>query len=414
MVRAALASIALGLTGAACSTDTFSGDAFPIHVDVSAGPLMVHLRPSGGIGAGEALPATLDVLAPFTLIDSGDPRTITREDITVTLLGLRAPGSTDLVARAQFDVGAVALHPCGASDDPTPVPPCTVGDPAAPTAISAVLGADALAGDAVRLALASSNVYVVPDIAGDDASRTRECDAVFPSPFRGGGTLSLGGTEVSFPGRRIAIGACLGAAPAAVNPLDRGTNALLVLSTGLGPTLLSASAYKRYCQVAAHGCDPDPSGLPRATALLPSGAITGGAAQLPALALVATPTSNARGPCQDLYASHALVADCVTTGPLCPTSGGVCGAPAAVELSTPIDIIVVDDADPTLQALRAELRPDQAEVDGIVGTRALAALELDIDYPHGRMLARCVDGSCALRPRLVTCNYLPDVKACLP
>ncbi len=409
-----VAWIALAVT--ACSTDSFSGDAFPIHVDTTAGPVLIHLEPSGGVGAGTPLVATLDVLAPFTLIDPGQGAAVTREDITVTLLGQRAPGSTDLVARAQFAVGAVALHPCAPTD---PAGPCTVGDAAAPTAIGAVLGADALDGDAIRLALATSDVYVLADIAGDDESRTQQCDAVFSSPFRGGGTLVLGGTEVAFAGRRIAIGACLAPAPGAANPLERGTNALLVLSTGIGPTLLSASAYARYCQVAAHGCDPDPGGLPRQTVLLPSGPITGGLATLPALALVATPSSNARGPCQDLHASHTLVdtwgddPSCGAVDTLCP-SDGLCGAPAAAELATPIEVVVVDDADPTLQALRAELRPDQAEVDGILGTRAIAALELDIDYPHGRILARCAGASCAIRPKLVSCKYMPRVTACLP
>jgi hypothetical protein len=370
---------------------------------------MVHVRPSAGIGAGTALAATLDLLAPFTLIDPGDGAAVTREDITLTLLGLRTGSTTDLVARAQFDIGAVALHPCAGAG------PCTVGDPAAPRELGAVVGADALAGDAIRLALAQHDVYVLADIAGDDEARTRQCDAVFPTAFRGGGTLVLGGTEVPFTGSRIAIGACLAPAPAATNPADRGTNALLVLSTGIGPTLLTASAYARYCQVAAHGCDPDPAALARRTVLLPSGPITGGATSLPSFALVGTPGSNARGPCQDLLASHALVDSCVASNPLCPTSG-VCGAPAVVELSTALDVIVVDDADPTLQALRAELRPDQAEVDGILGTAAIAALELDVDYPHGRLLARCAAGAggCVLRPALATCVYLPRVRACLP
>ena len=89
----------------------------------------------------------------------------------------------------------------------------------------------------------------------------------------------------------------------------------------------------------------------------------------------------------------------------CPCSGGqvYCPAPAIVEITPPthVPVLVVDDADPTLQALRAELRPNQPEIDGILGTSALTGFQLDIDYPHQRLLARCTDSTqCAARPEL--------------
>ena len=64
------------------------------------------------------------------------------------------------------------------------------------------------------------------------------------------------------------------------------------------------------------------------------------------------------------------------------------------------------DTEPTLQALRTELRPDRPEVDGILGTEALADLELDIDYTHDRLLARCVD-----RARCGARVAMPDKEA---
>ena len=80
--------------------------------------------------------------------------------------------------------------------------------------------------------------------------------------------------------------------------------------------------------------------------------------------------------------------------------------PAIVELAPAagLDVLVISDANPTLQALRTELRPDQPEVDGILGTNALRDLELDVDYPHNRA-ARALhrtDGSagCVTRPAL--------------
>ncbi len=53
-----------------------------------------------------------------------------------------------------------------------------------------------------------------------------------------------------------------------------------------------------------------------------------------------------------------------------------------------------------MQTVRAELRPDQPEVDGILGTSALAALEMDVDYPHDRVLARCTTADCTMRTAL--------------
>jgi hypothetical protein len=63
-------------------------------------------------------------------------------------------------------------------------------------------------------------------------------------------------------------------------------------------------------------------------------------------------------------------------------------------------VLVISDDNDTLQALRTELRPDQPEVDGILGTNALESVELDIDYPHARVLGRCTSGDCITYPAL--------------
>jgi len=60
----------------------------------------------------------------------------------------------------------------------------------------------------------------------------------------------------------------------------------------------------------------------------------------------------------------------------------------------------VPDNDSTLQALRTELRPDQPEVDGLLGADALRAAEIDVDYPHDRLIARCSPPGCLVRPQL--------------
>src|SRR5204862_7118211 len=97
------------------------------------------------------------------------------------------------------------------------------------------------------------------------------------------------------------------------------------------------------------------------------------------------PSSNSLAPCRQLYA-HRLFsalgpiqsADCAGSGQTggdqidCPCKDGssFCAVPATFELAPQggVDVLVVDATEPTLQALRTELRPDQPEVDGILGT----------------------------------------------
>jgi hypothetical protein len=398
-----IVAIAAAAAAAGCTTGGFSGDPFPVHVDLTQGPILVQVAPAGQ----PPVTATLDVLAPFTLVDPGLGADVHREETTIDLYGQVTPGSADQVPRARFAVDLVSLHPCKDTD-------CKVGDPAAPTTVGAVLGYDALKGDALRLDFPNSDVYVLPSIGGDDEARSRQCDAVFQAPYRGGGTLVLGGAEVGFDGYRVALGACLDPDPENSDPLAIGTDALLVLSTGIGPTVIDTTAYQRYCL--HHTCTSQ-GDLPPVTVLLPSGPIGGGLAQLPRIALVGLPATNGRGPCEDLSASYFLVEhDC--TQVTCPcTSGQVCGAPAAVEVNTPVDVVVVADDEPVIQALRAELRPDQAEVDGILGTDALASVQLDLDYPDGRALARCGAGvdpaACSVRPALFSGSYKARVLACV-
>ena len=75
------------------------------------------------------------------------------------------------------------------------------------------MGADVLAGDAVRLSLSTDEIFVLADVAGTNADRTAACDAVFGSPYRGGGTLVIAGTELPCGNRRITVGTCLAPDP---------------------------------------------------------------------------------------------------------------------------------------------------------------------------------------------------------
>jgi hypothetical protein len=117
-----------------------------------------------------------------------------------------------------------------------------------------------------------------------------------------------------------------------------------------------------------------------------------------------------------MWASHLLAKHNCLPGDDCPCTNGntFCPVPAIVELGDPLTILVVPDSNATLQGLRTELTPDRPEVDGILGADALRALELDVDYPHDRLLARCLDRSvCAARPVLANQEARSYVNGCL-
>ena len=393
-------------------TNEFSGDLHPIDVETASGALVVGLRQSG-------LPdrtAVLDLLSPITLVDPGRDVSPSLTTVTMLVLGTGATGELDLPRARLSDARVFAIHPC--ADDA-----CSVGPAEAPRSYDAIIGADALAGDAVRLRLGFDQILLLADVAGNEPERSAACDAVFPEPYRGGGTLVIAGSELEFTGRRVTIQSCLGADPDPALPQGlRGTDALMLASTGIGSSLLGAATYERYRlmhDLRDPTLPPVPpfDQLPEAVVFLPSGPIVGRRATIDRMALIAGSSSSQRAPCRQVFAHHLLSErDCVR-GEDCPCENGAtfCPIPAIVELAPPagLDVLVVSDEEPTLQALRAELRPDQPEVDGILGTNALRTTELDIDYPNARVLARCTLAECETRPALPERDARSRVLSCI-
>ena len=414
-------------------SNNFSGDPFPVNVDLDSGALLVGMQPAGG----PETTAVLDLLSPLTTTDPADPNV--PPDLTtidIGMFGLIAPSTTpgpeamsaaNTVERARFvDAQLISLHACTAQG------PCTVGaDNTILNSFESVLGADSLAGDAVRLRLADQQIFVLPDIGGSDHQRSLDCDAVFDAPYRGGGTLLIAGTETAFGNRRIALGTCLGPHPEKSPQVNRGTDALFVVSTAIGISIIGASAYQRYLLThpLAKPDDPTPH-----TLYLPSGPIQGTFGEIESISLVAPQAGNSLAPCRQIYAHRILslppvspkLCDGNPRDGDCPCEDGStsCNVPGVLELNpildptappAPIQVLVVNDDDPTLQALRTELRPDQPEVDGILGTHALAFAEFDVDYPHDRLLARCHGGACCTRPALIdtTDEQLAQVQRCI-
>ncbi len=403
----------VGLAGAAgCSDSTaLSGDAYPIYGDLSSGALVMKVRLTED---GGDLAAVVDLMAPVTVVDPGADAAPLRREVALTLLGRRSASAAidDVVPRASISTELFEFHPCA---DPT----CSVGVDGGAREVGAIVGSPTLARFAPRFDLGAGTMTLLPSIAGDQTARSDQCDGVFKSPFRGGGNLIIGGAEVAFAGRRIVIAACLAPAPEVlVAPSERGTDVLLVQSTAVGPSIIDEAAYARY-RATQGGVPPAAADLPSATVTLVSGPVTGGLAIIPTMALAGALGSDPRGACGDTYASHYLVAgDCPASSPNCPCNNDQpCLAPAIVELAPAagVEFLVVPDGDATLQALRAELRPDEAEIDGILGTRALAGTEFDVDYPGSRLLWRCTDdASCTIRPELTSTARRDEVAACLP
>lgn len=419
--RAGLALVGWGLALAAAAgcdlitepfnTNEFSGDPYPIDITLDTGAVRLFTRESFG-----AKDSVVDVLAPFSIVDTGSSsQPISVRSRSLYLLSESPTAGGEPIARARVSGPVVDMHPCDGDAI------CELGGQGAAQPVAVTIGADLLAGDALRLSLAERQLMLLPDIAGSDAERGRVCDAVFPAPFRGGGTLIIGGTELPFGGRRIAIPTCATPAPLLDEPSEpgiprrRGVDLLLVMSTGVGITLLSESAYERYRSYT--GGEPL-TALPAGSVTLLSGVIEGRTTSISTLALVGKSTE--RGACGDVYAHRFLTpdkeeADCLPSEAGCPCERRPCGAPAIVELPTATDVLVIPDSTPLLEGLRVELHPDEAEVDGVLGTEVLRRMTLDIDYPNNRVLMRCSagaadDATCVARPEVA--NSIEDDQRC--
>jgi hypothetical protein len=233
--------------------------------------------------------------------------------------------------------------------------------------------------------------------------------------------------------------------------LARGTNLSLVVATGVGPLVLSESAWNRVSAAAvASGLavPPPPSaGGPLFLPSLDAPLTTVTWSTVPRLALVdleADSTTNP-GACVELAQARRL--EWVERHRLDPSPACVqpCdtdvrepskaqNAAAYVELGGDLIVAIVPDGTPFLQSLRAELRQQGPQVDGLLGTDALALTTMELDYTANpsRAVFSCASGtprgSCWASPRCVrqaapgdihSCfglppQSLPEPKTCLP
>jgi hypothetical protein len=402
----ALAAAALVATG--CEDAARAIDPFPIRFDDSQGMVLV----GADIGQGP-MPAVLDTLAPVTLIDplavGGSAEVARRRRVEVTLLGIDQTGSAT-VPRARFpDTSAIELHPCPGDSL------CQVGAGASVVEFGTLLGTDILGRASLRIDFAARELRFFPEMAGTEADLTSDCQAVFSSAFAGGGTILVGGTEVPYSGRRAVVGACLDQEDAPTDS-ERGTDTLFAISTGTGVSLLSASAYDRYA--AATGA-PARDLLVAGELYLSSGPTKVLFAEIGRAALVGSLSDETgqRGPCRELYLNRLMSVNACNQGLVgtcpCPDGDDFCRTAAAVDLAGPIAVAIVPDDHPLLQSLRDELRPERPELDGILGAGALGRLRIELDYPNGRMAARCrVPIGCTTLPAVRSEDSLDDLERC--
>lgn len=413
MHSSAFIGLAIAATAlASCEVIEREIDPFPVTMETRSGAVFVGV--SGGDGVVRA--ATVDTLSPITVIDTSvdEAAPATRLAADLTLHSVAGVPRVTFSRTEVFD-----LHPC---DSGGPYAPCSVGLDGDTTELRGIIGTNVLSKQSVRFDFAANELTFFPDTAGTNNDRSELCEALFEGPFAGGGTLVVADGEVEYLGNRPALGACLDVA----SPLDTvepdnvvesGADALLVLSTGIGPSILSETAYNRY---AAEIGGPPASELADAVLQLPSGPVGAKRGSLGHVTLVGEVGSDSqnRGPCRELFANQAMAQDLCNRDLLddcpCPDTKTFCRAAGALLLAGPIDVAVLPDEHPTLQALRVELRPDFPEVDGILGASALQSTRLDFDYPNSRIMGRCTsDATCVSRPQVSRLADRDEVLSCL-
>jgi len=173
--------------------------------------------------------------------------------------------------------------------------------------------------------------------------------------------------------------------------LATGVDLALMLDTGVGPIVLSTSAWRRI--IAKLPAMPvETSGVLRiATWPDPMPATW---STIPRFALVDLETGSATdpGPCVELRRAQRIEQVSYQIGGLAPDA---CTQPcdndlrepdksqssaAYLELTAPIPVAVIADNEPYLQGLRFDVRPEGPELDGVLGAGALGRSRVEIDY----------------------------------
>ena len=293
---------------------------------------------------------------------------------------------------------------------------------------AAIVGADVLAHFTVGLDFAGPTLTLWPGQPASDDFLSGAGYAVLHVLRLGGGTIAVSDPEDGIGGRdghsfgptRVLVQACgepapfdRAAPPAACCPgqertLTSGTDLSLLVATGVGPLVLTRSAFARLVAESGAAVSPGaPGSLLLPTSLTPVPATF---TQLSSLVLVDRESDLAAdpGPCGELARARRIeqVAFARSQNPESPTCVSACDADtgdgnrtantaAHLALGNQIPVAVVDDGLPLLQALREELRPRAPEVDGLLGAEVLRSARVELDYraPEMRAVFSCAPGT---------------------
>jgi hypothetical protein len=468
--RAALAGLGLG----AAAVLAGCGDGSSAIID--SAPIALGRAPMGGGLPGDgALVATASDPDPSVpryqmIVDTGSPITVRAGEVPGTLqtfiggfdLHTYAAGSPPppSATRASFGGEELIRLPLQPAGDGTLVP-------------GGIFGGNLLRGYSVAFRFGAacaggarcSSMTLWPHLGADEGFLEDAGYAVYRFSLYGGGEVTAQGRPdflgitgpLVLPATRVVLRTCAAAAAFAPsddipcchtgNPGDdvklaTGVNLALLLATGVGPAVLSQSAYDRLvaetnrqiCLAGGAGAPGAPPALQPPSTPTPSlyvatwpTPIAAGWATIPRLAFVDLEAGAAADPGACVELGRARRTEQVSYRTITEPAMNTCGQPCDADPRQPdlaqssaaylelaggqIPVAVIADDEPFLQSLRLDVLPEGPELDGLVGAGTLGRARVEIDYPSGqtRALFSCEPEApreeCWAAPR---CPRLPD------
>jgi hypothetical protein len=393
---------------------------------------------------GDALvsTATINHASPFpVVIDTASPVTVYDDQQNHTALSSGTFTLLDASGRPRLQLDDLRLYT---------TPLRSLGVSGFP--IGGVLGGDSLQRWVIGFDYRTPSITIQDALTSCGCELAQQCDATFMFTLAGGGTdrqLTIGGDVLSYPPSRILVDVCLDPLadplsrdqPCAgmtdgdiTNPayLSSGVDARLIVSTGFPGFALSTSMYERLHGLGSapapslHVHLPDTADDGDGAAGLPVGQATIGASGIASVVLVER--LGYLGPCAELARSRrqrrnpldarrvsesgCLLTDACygssSSSDYCNDTSGTAKSrvSANVEIDDPLPTYVMADSAPILAGINADVRPNSATVDGIIGTEVLKRLVGFIDYPNHRLVARCAGSGCLTYPLAIDWNSI--------
>jgi hypothetical protein len=426
--RSVAAFAVLCVAASSCDEDCCTQvDSFPI--PLVRAPLG---GPMGGEGAlianaerrdapGQRIQMVIATGSPLTLL-AGDTDLATRRNGFDLLDPTLSTPPNDPVVRARFRNLSMLHLPLG-----------VVGGGTGSIVPGGVVGGDLLRGYSVELRFSPPSMTFWRHLGADlDFLQNAGYAVIRFTPYGGGETSALGDEDflgergpLVLPATRVVLRGC--AVPADFTPdmprdvcctgpdaarLATGVDLSLMIDTGLGPMLLSQSAWSK---VSAAVATPLPTPVPGTVSLATwSQPIEVGWSSLPRFALVDLEVGamNDPGACVELgrarrteQVSYQIAVNMSqdTCAQPCDTdqrgTGLAQSSAAYLEISGPtpgqIPVAIIPDEHPFLQALRFDIRPEGPELDGVVGVAALGRARVELDYRSSpaRAIFSCESGA---------------------